>query len=161
MSSVRTHLLALSALFGLLLATLVVTGPPATAAGPHGSLTKAQYERRVMSQSNLQRERRDLRSLKAMRCLDRKAQAHARRLARIGRLEHQDLGVVLRDCRRSAVGENLASGHGLRPARAVRLWMKSPGHRANLLRPVYRQAGVGTAADKSGRLYVVVVYGAP
>jgi len=32
-------------------------------------------------------------------------------------------------------------------------WMNSPGHRANILSPVYTQIGVGFAKNKSGVPY--------
>jgi hypothetical protein len=40
------------------------------------------------------------------------------------------------------VGENIAAGLHT-PADAVRGWLNSPAHRANLLRPEYREIGVG------------------
>lgn len=46
-----------------------------------------------------------------------------------------------------AVGENLAWGTSYlaAPAMIFDAWMRSPGHRANLLRPTYREAGIGVA----------------
>jgi uncharacterized protein YkwD len=45
------------------------------------------------------------------------------------------------------VGENLGWGEEAEstPAEMVRLWMHSPGHRRNLLRPNYRDIGIGLA----------------
>jgi uncharacterized protein YkwD len=47
-----------------------------------------------------------------------------------------------------AVGENLAWGTGAlaTPASIMQAWMNSPGHRANILNPAYREIGVGVAA---------------
>jgi uncharacterized protein YkwD len=45
------------------------------------------------------------------------------------------------------LGENIAWG-SLRystPASIVNLWMHSPGHRANILRPQFRDIGIGIA----------------
>jgi uncharacterized protein YkwD len=46
-----------------------------------------------------------------------------------------------------AIGENLAWGTGAlaTPAAIVRAWMNSPGHRANVLEPRYREIGLGIA----------------
>ena len=46
-----------------------------------------------------------------------------------------------------AMGENLGWGSGpyATAQSMVRMWLKSPGHRANLLRPGYRRIGIGTA----------------
>jgi uncharacterized protein YkwD len=47
-----------------------------------------------------------------------------------------------------AVGENLAWGTGAlaAPAAIMQAWMNSPGHRANILNPAYREIGVGVVA---------------
>ncbi len=48
------------------------------------------------------------------------------------------------------VGENLAQGFAS-PEEAVKAWMNSPGHRANLLKREYRELGVGVVVDATGR----------
>jgi uncharacterized protein YkwD len=61
------------------------------------------------------------------------------------------------------VGENLAWGESERgtPYATVRSWMLSPPHRANILRPMYREMGVGvvpgtpTADPYPGATYAV------
>ncbi len=47
-----------------------------------------------------------------------------------------------------SAGENIAWGTGglSTPSRIVAGWMASPGHRANILQPSFRQIGVGIAA---------------
>ena len=49
----------------------------------------------------------------------------------------------------TATGENLAWGTGAEatPVRIVKGWMNSPGHRENILRPEFRQVGVGVAYE--------------
>jgi len=56
---------------------------------------------------------------------------------------------------RWAVGENLAwgTGHLATPASIVQAWMRSPGHRANILNPSYREIGIGVAAQGPKTLY--------
>lgn len=56
---------------------------------------------------------------------------------------------------RWAVGENLAwgTGHLATPASIVEAWMRSPGHRANILNPSYREIGIGVAAQGAKTLY--------
>jgi uncharacterized protein YkwD len=46
-----------------------------------------------------------------------------------------------------AIAENLAWGVGsmATPRGAVRAWMRSPGHRRNILDPSYREIGIGVA----------------
>jgi uncharacterized protein YkwD len=45
------------------------------------------------------------------------------------------------------IGENLAWGTGslATPRATVRAWMNSPGHRANILNPSFREIGIGVA----------------
>jgi uncharacterized protein YkwD len=47
--------------------------------------------------------------------------------------------------RRASVGENLAWGTGTyaTPRAIVKSWMTSPGHRANILQPLFREIGIG------------------
>lgn len=52
----------------------------------------------------------------------------------------------------TAAGENIASGQQS-AAEVMNAWMNSPGHRANILSPVYTQIGVGLAKDSSGKCY--------
>jgi uncharacterized protein YkwD len=61
------------------------------------------------------------------------------------------------------IGENLEWGTGrlATPRGAMRAWMDSPGHRANVLKPGYDELGVGislgtpTAANPTGATYTV------
>lgn len=59
----------------------------------------------------------------------------------------RDTGYIQAPCACSwqyVTGENLASGMKT-PAEAVRAWMESPAHRANLLHPRFEHLGVGYA----------------
>ena len=52
-----------------------------------------------------------------------------------------------------AIAENIAAAGGpATPAVAVSLWMHSPGHRANILSPAYRDTGVGVATGMPARV---------
>ena len=53
------------------------------------------------------------------------------------------------------VGENLAWGTGSlsTPAAAVAGWMRSPGHRANMLKPSYKEIGIGLALSGRKTIY--------
>jgi uncharacterized protein YkwD len=59
----------------------------------------------------------------------------------------------LRGARSGAVmGENLgwASGPLATPRAMVRAWMRSPGHRANILRPAFREVGIAVVTRTPG-----------
>ncbi len=55
----------------------------------------------------------------------------------------------MRGARAWTVGENLAWGSGGRstPREIVAAWMKSPGHRANILRHRFREIGIGVVFE--------------
>lgn len=61
------------------------------------------------------------------------------------------------------VGENLAE---LSPrlgiaTQTIQMWLDSPGHRHNLLNPLYHSTGAGVARDERGYYYVVQMYATP
>lgn len=59
-----------------------------------------------------------------------------------------------------AYGENVAVGQKS-GAEVVAAWMKSSGHRANILNPTYTELGVGYTIDESGRPYYAQVFAKP
>lgn len=52
----------------------------------------------------------------------------------------------------SAAGENIARGQPT-AAEVMRDWMNSPGHRNNILSPIFTQIGVGAAKSSNGTVY--------
>ena len=94
--------------------------------------------------------------------LSRAAQAHSSDMARRGYFDHGAFVTRLRNfgVRAPYIGENIAAGtRPLTPTTIVRMWIKSPPHRENLLDRSFRHIGVGVAggsirlvtADFSGR----------
>lgn len=41
---------------------------------------------------------------------------------------------------------------------AARAWLNSPGHRRNLLYPLFSRTGIGIAVNKYGNLYVIQIF---
>lgn len=82
-------------------------------------------------------------------CLHYQAKRWDRHLAETGRFEHSNLRPTLDRCGLRRVGENLAQGYTHAPS-AVRAWMRSSGHRANLLNPKFRYPGVTMARGPRG-----------
>ena len=52
----------------------------------------------------------------------------------------------------SGAGEHIANGQRT-PEAVVTAWMNSPGHKANVLSPSYKNIGVGVYIDPYGRVY--------
>ena len=89
-------------------------------------------------------------------CTDQLAEEWGQRIARTGIFEHRDQLEVVRRCNNSWAGETLVRGVGLTPDVMVDLWLDSPGHRAILLNPRARRAGVAIEQDSQGRMIGVV-----
>jgi len=108
---------------------------------------------------NRERTKRGLRALRTNRLLESSAGAYARDMVRRSFFAHvSPTGETLterirEDTRylagalRWEIGENLAWGTGslATPAQIVRGWMRSPGHRRNILHASYREMGLGVA----------------
>lgn len=138
-----------------LLTVLVVTLLPASAAQAQ---SVARYEDQARSVTNTKRDSHELRQLRRNSCVQRAARRQARRMANRDEMFHQDLSKVLRDCNLSSVGENVAAGYETGRA-AVRAWMNSPGHRANILKPGYRLLGLAVRRADDGTPYAAQVFG--
>jgi uncharacterized protein YkwD len=80
--------------------------------------------------------------------LTRAARAHSVEMLRGGYFAHGNLHgrMVAFHVRGPFVGENLAWGNGTyaSPATVISEWLRSPEHRANLLRPGFTRIGIGT-----------------
>jgi uncharacterized protein YkwD len=107
---------------------------------------------------NRERAARDLRPLKLDRRLNGAALAHSRDMVRKRYFEHNSLDgrtpfqrmLATRYVPKGAswtLGENIGWGtlSLAQPAAVVRAWMKSPGHRANILNPQFEEIGIGIA----------------
>jgi uncharacterized protein YkwD len=110
--------------------------------------------RDVLARVNAARSAAGRRPLAPDTRLARVAAARAAAMARSGRLSHAGWERDLRDagCKSRSLGENVASGY--RTAGAVMEgWMRSRGHRANILEPRFASLGVGCAVDGGGTLW--------
>jgi uncharacterized protein YkwD len=156
----HTHLATAAALSATVLA---LAGAPAASAASCGSasaqpgeVSKAAMASSTICLLNAERSQRGLRPLKVNRRLARAAAGHAGDMVRREYFSHDSLsGASFVDrIRRTGylsgphawfVGENLAWGSGDRssPSAVVHGWMKSPGHRANILQRRFRQIGLG------------------
>jgi uncharacterized protein YkwD len=117
--------------------------------------TVAELRAATVCLVNVERRKHGRRSLRANSGLALAGQRHARDMVRRRYFSHstragrdfQDRIVRTGYTRGSAaiLGENLAWGTRrlATPRSIVRGWMNSPGHRANVLRPKFREIGIG------------------
>lgn len=145
-------------------AAIAVAGPAAASAAPHCAgahlmpTTRNAHAIRhaTLCLLNAQRSSHGLRRLHGQRALRHAAKRYSRTMVRHGFFGHvSPSGATmvtrvrhtpyLRHARGWSLGENLAWGAGrsATPARIVTAWMHSPGHRANILNPSFRQIGIG------------------
>jgi uncharacterized protein YkwD len=128
-------------------------------------LSNAEVKQTTLCLLNRQRKQQGRRALKPNRRLARAARKHAGDMVERKYFSHTAPGGVSfvdRIMRQDYVdpgegwtlGENLAWGSYqlASPKSIVRSWMRSPGHRANILNPAFREIGIGvvTGAPESG-----------
>ncbi len=128
-------------------------------AAPAGPASAADPFSRMLARINHHRARHDLPPVAPDRLLARAAQSHAEDMAAGDFFAHRgsdgsDLAVRLGRAGYAwwVAAENIAAGIGA-PEKTVDGWMKSDGHRHNLLMPELREAGIGYAfvAKDGGR----------
>ena len=153
-----TLLATLTALAGMAIPATIAAAP--AHAGSSRAMP-ADFDTQVIYWTNVERKKRGLRPLVAHSCVDRFGSRHTNRLAVGDRFYHQALRPVLRQCKMRTAGENLAyRSPSLSPREVVTMWMKSPGHRSNLLAKKYRFIGVDAyQSSKTGRIYAGQVFG--
>jgi uncharacterized protein YkwD len=108
----------------------------------------------VLSELNNDRTALRLKALPTQADAQRKAQAWAEKLARENKLYHSKLsdGIGVRWC---SLGENV--GYGPSVPAIQDAYMKSPGHKANIVSTKWNGVGVGYAKN-GNRVYTVQVF---
>jgi uncharacterized protein YkwD len=159
-SRIAAFVLALAA--GLLIAASPAFAEQACTAGnaTPAVASKREIVRATLCELNRERAHSGMRALKLNKRLSRAARLHVRDMARRNYFSHDTLGGgsfvdrirregYLRGARSWVVGENLAWGtrRYSRPSVIMRMWMHSPGHRANILNASFKEIGIGVAYD--------------
>lgn len=125
-------------------------------------------ERRAFDLVNAERRARGESALAWDAELTRMARAHSEKMARQNFFDHAGPdGQGLRERSRAsgiagfkALAENLAYNKGFADAAscAVAGWMRSAGHRENILNAQFTRAGIGVARTADGRVYITQVF---
>ena len=113
-----------------------------TAAPVHADNNLWPIEREIIAQTNAERAKYGLPPLEADQKLVESARQQAYWMTNNRTLTHTS----------QAVGENIAMGQRT-TAEAVRDWMNSSGHRANILRSSYTKMGAGAFVAPDGTIY--------
>jgi uncharacterized protein YkwD len=101
-----------------------------------------EVEQNILERTNAERRRYGLRPLKLDRKLLGSARRHAGWMTRNRAMQHTN----------QPVAENIAMGQNS-SAEALRSWMNSSGHRANILNAGYTRIGVAAYRTPSGTTY--------
>lgn len=149
-------------------------GAPAAGTPSRSVAAANQLEQRVLVELNQVRREYGLNPLRRSAPLSAAADSHSRAMGANGFFEHESLdgSAFWKRVKRFygsrgyaswSVGENLLwSTPGIDAARALQLWMSSPGHRENILTPRWREIGLsavvvsGASGVYGGRDVVII-----
>lgn len=125
---------------------------------PAAAISTSGYEKQIITRTNHHRDKADKVKVKSHSCVDRWAERQAAWMAKNGKLQHQNLSKVLKSCKLTGVSENIAYGYST-GNRVVNAWMKSSGHKKNILASKMRYIGAAAVKDSDGRWWAVEVFG--
>ena len=128
------------------------------------SLGIEDYQKIILKEVNIEREKNHLKPLKIDNRLNKIAVIKAKDMAREKKMSHtsKKFGVTFNLIKKEGISytkaaENIASGHKT-PEFVVERWLKSKGHHKNILGKDYRFIGIGKASDNEGKLYWVQIF---
>ena len=154
--------IALATLITPAAAGLMMTATPAEAATTKTTVQTLQAE--ISRLTNIQRTTHGCPALTTNTALTNAARAHSAWMAQTGAFSHTGRGGSTFVSREKTAGytrpsaENIAWGY--RSATdVVNNWMKSPGHRANILNCKSRTVGVGAVYSAGGNPYYTQDFG--
>lgn len=130
--------------------------------------TNSSLERQAFDLINQKRAMLSLPALEWSDDVAKIARLHSQNMANYKFFSHTGMdGLLVNDRaddlgirRWQAIGENIAYNRGYEnPVEfAVELWMKSPGHRENLLNSRWKESAVGVAVTEDGTYYFTEVF---
>lgn len=158
--------IVIAAIFGLLVSGIQgnETAQAFLSNLPANRITKEEAE--IVKLTNRKRKKRGLKLLKInsqLVCLARKQSAS---MAHNNQLSHTVNGKTLAHRIEKSrypyryIGENVARSKRS-PPHVIKMWMKSEGHRVNILNPNFREIGIGIIQAKNGDKYFTQIYGTP
>ena len=134
---------------------LAVLLPPGVA---HAS-PASEYAAKAVKATTVAREANGRKAFKVDQCLLGFAKKQARRMAAAGDIFHQELGPIMAECGLVTTGENVAYGYPTGRSVVNQGWMRSEGHRANILDAGFKLVAVAARRDENGAWYAAQVFG--
>jgi uncharacterized protein YkwD len=142
-------------------AIVAVAAPAARSTSSRSGMSIASLEAGLLVQLNAVRAGHGLAALRSNAKLAAAADQHSREMAADGYFDHNSFDGTSFSTRIAKwyplgsfhswlVGENLLwSSPSVDPSGAVAMWMRSPGHRANILNARFREIGIGAVTSNS------------
>lgn len=128
------------------------------------SLSIEDYQKIILKEVNIEREKNHLKPLKIDNRLNKIAVIKAKDMAKTKKMSHtsKKFGATFNLIKKEKIhftkaAENIASGHKT-PKFVVERWLKSKGHRKNILERDYKFIGIGKATDSDGKIYWVQLF---
>jgi uncharacterized protein YkwD len=124
-------------------------------------------EQKLLELTNQERKKEKLPLLRPNPVLFTTARAHAANMARQKKMLHVLDGKNVYERLDKAgydwalAGENLGRTKDASLEDLMQGWMKSKGHRKNILKDRYTEVGIGIASDGQERVYYAMVFGHP
>lgn len=141
-------------LTSIVLAAVLVAAVPMTS----GATSPKELRRKMLALTNSARRNNGLRPLELNWRLSKGAQGHSRRMAERNTVYHTaNLYRLVRRWHPSVWGENVGMAGTVR--RAHKLFMRSSGHRGNILRSGFSNAGIGVVSQGGHTWVTVMFYG--
>jgi len=122
--------------------TIMLLGSVPEKGPPPASPEVRPIEQNIINYTNAERSRYGLPALKIDHGLVKSARKHAQWMTQTRRLVHTG----------QPVGENIAMGQRS-SHEVVGAWMRSPGHRANILNGRYKRIGAAAYRTADGRIF--------
>ncbi|WP_405371753.1 MULTISPECIES: CAP domain-containing protein [unclassified Microbacterium] len=154
--TLRRRHLAVTATAALLLALVPAGAASAAPSTSCTSMTQAAVQKKVLTDVNAARKKAGKPALKATASMNKVAVAWSAKQASAKRMSHNPKYSSQIPAGWRAAAENVA--YGYTPAKVTPAWMKSAGHKKNIL-GAYNRIGIGVACGSNGQPYYTQVFG--
>lgn len=153
----RHTVAAFAAAFSLVLLGVTVPATTATAATSACSTTTlAQAQSRILGEVNAARAAAKVPKVTANAAMHTVATNWSKKQAAANVMKHNPSYSTQIPKGWRTAGENVAAGYAVTQVSAA--WMKSAGHKANILRSAFTHIGIGMACSASGKPYYTQVF---
>ncbi len=128
------------------------------------SFSLEEYQKIILKEVNIERIKNNLKPLEINNHLNKIAVVKAKDMAKEKKMSHisKKFGTTFSLIKKDKIpytkaAENIASGHKT-PEFVTERWLKSKGHRKNILEEEYRFIGIRKAIDSNGKTYWVQLF---